>query len=212
MIKFRFKRLNLSLNTRTTSILIDPNVVPADKITNHIVFVCKPYYIDCLITEVSIDNLLYNPTYTPMTLRKEEILDKHRPVLCSFGISTKDEELDFPSLYWMHQLHKCPYKQLYITGSAKYSTKPLTKSLTYILLAVKIELLLHWLLNGQYESDVDSENNKDMYSQGPSSHAIALKHLTLLPFTQLFPRSKLKDNFFFFFIYYYFFFRSNVFH
>jgi hypothetical protein len=106
----------------------------------------------------------------------------------------------------MHQLHKCPYKQRYITGSAKCSTKPLTKSLTYILLAVKIELLLHWLLNGQYESDVDSENNKDMYSQVPSSHAIALKHLTLLPFTQLFPRSKLKDKFFSFFLILFFFF------
>jgi hypothetical protein len=31
--------------------------------------------------------------YIPTTLTKEEILDKHRPVLCSFGISAKDEEL-----------------------------------------------------------------------------------------------------------------------
>ena len=45
---------------------------------------------------IGIDNSLGNPTYT--TLTKEEILDKHRSVLCSFGISTKDEELDPPSL------------------------------------------------------------------------------------------------------------------
>jgi hypothetical protein len=31
----------------------------------------------------------------------DEILDNHRSVLCSFGISTKDEELDLPSLYWI---------------------------------------------------------------------------------------------------------------
>jgi hypothetical protein len=32
-----------------------------------------------------------------MTDAKEEILDNHRRDLCSFGISTKDEELDLPS-------------------------------------------------------------------------------------------------------------------
>jgi len=43
--------------------------------------------------------LVGNRTYTPTTLAKEEILDNHRSVLYSFGISTKDEELDLPSLY-----------------------------------------------------------------------------------------------------------------
>jgi hypothetical protein len=51
-----------------------------------------------LIKEVGIENLLGNPTYTPTTRTKEEILDNHRSVICSFGISTKDEELDLPSL------------------------------------------------------------------------------------------------------------------
>jgi hypothetical protein len=54
-----------------------------------------------LIKELGIDNSLGNPTYTPTTLTKDEILDNHRSVLCSFGISTKDEELDLPSLYWI---------------------------------------------------------------------------------------------------------------
>jgi hypothetical protein len=63
---------------------------------------------------------------------KKNILDNHRSVLCSFGISTKDEELDLPSLYWIPKLHKCPFKQPYIAGSAKCSTKPLSKLLTCI--------------------------------------------------------------------------------
>jgi hypothetical protein len=46
-----------------------------------------------------------NPTYTPMTDAKEEVLDNHRCDLCSFGISTKDEELDLPSLYKIPKLH-----------------------------------------------------------------------------------------------------------
>ena len=84
--------------------------------------------------------LIYIPTYTPTTLTKDEILDNHRSVLYSFGISTKDEELDLPSLYWIPKVHKCPFKQRYIAGSAKCSTEPLSKLLTYILSAVKTSL------------------------------------------------------------------------
>jgi hypothetical protein len=69
----------------------------------------------CLINELGIDNSLGNPTYTP-TLSKEETLYNNRSVLCSFVISTKGEELDLPSLYWIPLLHKCPFKQRYIAG------------------------------------------------------------------------------------------------
>jgi hypothetical protein len=55
----------------------------------------------------------------------------YRSVLYSFGISTIDEELDLPSLYWIPKLHKCPFKQCYIAGFVKCSTKPISKSLFY---------------------------------------------------------------------------------
>ena len=92
------------MRTRSTSIFKDPNVAKhlpllhdtygigsADKAPNNIVCVCKSHYIACLIKALGIDNSLGNPTYTPTTLMKEEILDNHRSVLCSFGISTKEE-------------------------------------------------------------------------------------------------------------------------
>jgi hypothetical protein len=50
--------------------------------------------------ELNINNSLGNPTYTPTTLTKEEILGNYRSVLCSFGISTKDEELDLQCNYY----------------------------------------------------------------------------------------------------------------
>ena len=130
------------MSTRCTSIFKDPNVaiakhlsllhykyviVSTDKAPNNIIFVCKSHYIDCLMKELGIDNSLGNPTYTPMTLTKEEILDNHRSVLCSFGISMKNwiyHNQQIPKLY------KCPFKQRYIVGSAKSSTKPLSKLLT----------------------------------------------------------------------------------
>ena len=120
------------MSTRSTTIFKDPNVakhlsllhakyvvVSSDKAPNNIVCVCKSHYIDCLIKGLGIDNLLGNPTNTSTTLTKEETLDNHRSVLCSFGISTKNEELDLPSLYWIHELQKCPFKQHYIAGSVK---------------------------------------------------------------------------------------------
>ena len=101
-----FGRWELLNNHR--SLLHDKYViVSADKAPNNIVIVCKSHYIDCLINELGIDNSLGNPTYTTTTFTKEELLDNHRSVLCFFGISTKDEEQDLPSLYWIPKLHKC---------------------------------------------------------------------------------------------------------
>ena len=95
------------MNIRSTSIFKDPNVAKHlsflhDKyviVLVDIVFVCKSNYNDCLFRELGINYSLWNLKYTPTTITKEEILDNHRSVICSFGISIKDEELDLPSLY-----------------------------------------------------------------------------------------------------------------
>ena len=57
--------------------------------------------------------------------------------MTSFGLSTKDCDLDLPNLYWIPKLHKHPYKQRFIAGSSKCSTKPLSKLLTTILSTIK---------------------------------------------------------------------------
>ena len=57
-------------------------VVPTDKALK-IAFVCKSHYIHCLIKELCIDNALGNPTYTPMTPMKEEILDNRNLFVCA---------------------------------------------------------------------------------------------------------------------------------
>lgn len=62
----------------------------------------KSHYLDDLLKELAIDNSLVNSlvnlTCTATTLAKEKIIDNHRSVLCLFGISTKNEELNLPSL------------------------------------------------------------------------------------------------------------------
>ena len=82
-----------------------------------------------------------NPTYNLTAMSKEEILQNHHSVMLTvmlaFGISLPEEDIDLPKLYWIPKLHKNPYKQRYIAGSAKCSTKPLSQILTRILTAVK---------------------------------------------------------------------------
>ena len=51
--------------------------------------------------------------------------------------SLPEEDIDLPKLYWIPKLHKNPYKQRYIAGSAKCSTKSPSQILTRILTTVK---------------------------------------------------------------------------
>ena len=150
LILARMRRIKTSMSTNAKSIFDDPTViktlsylhdnyviVPADKAHNNMVFVCKRHYIDCLVKEMGIDSALGNSTYTRSTIPKEDILKNHESVLSSFGITVSDENSNLPSIYWIPKLHKCPYKQRYIAGSAKCTTKPLSKVLTSLLTAVK---------------------------------------------------------------------------
>ena len=143
-----------------------------------------------MIKELGIDNSLGNPTYIPTTLTKEEILDNHRSVLCSFENSTKDEELDLPSLFWIQKLHKCPFKQHYIARSARGSTKPLSKLLICILYDTSYsdgDVNQMWIL----------QNSKDLleYIQARSlSFCNSIKTFDLSTLYTNIPHSKLKDT------------------
>ena len=75
LIQIRISKLRRSMSKRGKSVFSNPDaaktlstihdkyvVVPADKAPNNIVFVCKTYYIQCLINELGIDSSLGNPT------------------------------------------------------------------------------------------------------------------------------------------------------
>ena len=81
-----------------------------------------------------------NPIYKLTTLSTEKILQKLNSVRVSFGIYLSGEDLVFPKLYKISKLHKIPYKQSYMVGSAKSSPNPLSQILTRILTIVYEEL------------------------------------------------------------------------
>jgi hypothetical protein len=134
------------------------------------------------------------------SVTKEEILDNHRSVLCSFGISTKDGELDLPSLYWIPKLLKCPFKQHYIVGSNKCSTKPLSKLLTCILSAVKTGLQSY--CDTSYSSGGMNQmwilkNSKNLLEYIQSMSLSSCNSIKTLDFSTLYttiPHSKLKEK------------------
>ena len=96
-------------------------VVPVDSAPNNVgFFLCKSHNTHCLIKELGIGNSPDNPTYTPTTLTKEEILDNHGFRLCSFGISTNYKELDLP---YATRFLKYTSVLGYIAGSTDCFTK-----------------------------------------------------------------------------------------
>jgi hypothetical protein len=115
-------------------------IVPADKASNNIVFVCKSYYFECLIKELGINNnTSSNATYKPTWLDKDEILANDRSFMTSLNISSGKESDDLPYLYWIPKLHKTPCKERYIAGSSTCSTKELSIHLTKFMSAVNEE-------------------------------------------------------------------------
>ena len=112
-------------------------VVPANKASNNTVLVCKTHYINCLMEELGMSTMTGNPTYNLTVMSMDEILQNHYSVMLTFGISLPEEDIDLPKLYLIPKLHKNSYKQRYIAGSAKCSTKPLFQIQTRILAAVK---------------------------------------------------------------------------
>ena len=84
-------------------------VVPADKASNNVVFVCKKYYIQCLINELGIAAVGDgNATYHRTAFSKDDILSNHDSVISSFGIPSNNHK-NIQFLYWIPKLHKNPY-------------------------------------------------------------------------------------------------------
>jgi hypothetical protein len=77
-------------------------IVPADKASNNIVFVCKSYYFECLIKELGMNsNTSSNTTYKLTSFDKDEILANHRSLMNSWNIPSVKKSEVLPYLYWI---------------------------------------------------------------------------------------------------------------
>ena len=115
LVQGRIHKLKNCVNSRPKSVFKDQEavkclsslhdkyvIVPADKASNNIVFVCKSYYYECLIKELGINsNTSSNTTYKPTSFDKDEILANHRSFMTSLNIPSGKESEDLPYLYWI---------------------------------------------------------------------------------------------------------------
>ena len=107
---------------------------------------------------------------------------------------------DLPSFYWIPKLHKCPFKQRFIAGSAKCSTKPLSKLLTCILSAVKTRLQSYCdtsFSRGGVNQMWILKNSKDLLEYIQSRSLSSCNNIKTCDFSNLYttiPHSMLKDR------------------
>jgi hypothetical protein len=107
--------------------------------------------------------------------------------------------MDLPSLYRIPKLHKCPFKQHVIAGSAKCSTKPLSQLSTFIPSPVKIGLQSY--CDTSYSMGVNQirilKNSKDLLEYIQSISLCSCNSIKTFDFSILYttiPDSKLKDR------------------
>ena len=87
LVNRRVSVLSRTMSRRHESVFDDPDVaaelaeihekfvvVPADKVSNNNVFVCKTHCINCLMEELGMSTMTINPTYNLTAMSKEEIL------------------------------------------------------------------------------------------------------------------------------------------
>jgi hypothetical protein len=117
-------------------------LVPADKASNTIVFLCKNYYYECLLNELGFTYTSGNPTYTRINRTRDETLQNYLSVLNTFNFPKNQDQFELPDLYWVPKLHKSPYKKMHCRSS-KCSSKPLSLLLTKLLTAIKESLQIY---------------------------------------------------------------------
>ena len=142
-----------------------------------------------------------NPTYNLTAMSKEEILQNHHSVMLTFGISLPEEDIHLYKLYWIAKLHKNPYKQRYIEGSAKCSTKPLSQVLTRILTAVKEKGLQKYCDTAYARSGVNQmwilKNSKELLDNLKAQSLLSVNSIKSFDFSTLYttiPHDKLKSK------------------
>ena len=106
------------------------------------VFVCEKYYYVCRTNQ--INELEISKNYGKNTrFYKKSNLANHKSFVSSMNIPINAENDALPTLYWIPNIHKNPYRERYIAGSYTCSTKELSKSMTYIVPAVRGRLKAH---------------------------------------------------------------------
>ena len=102
-------------------------MVPIDKASNNIAFICKRYYAITILKELGFYNTP-NPTYEPIILPLPDLITQQIKALeDNFHIKTSDNFKNIPSIYCLPKMHKTPIKFRFIISSKYCASKQLSK-------------------------------------------------------------------------------------
>ena len=89
----------------------------ADKAGSNVIVVCKKYYLDVILKELT-NNLDLPTTYVMENTSKVQIVNKHlEDIVGRMGIPVNENMEQLPSFYWLPKLHKTPYGSRFIAAT-----------------------------------------------------------------------------------------------
>ena len=109
-------------------------IVPIDKATNNVAFICKRFYASVLVKELGLDGQSDSATYESMMNKNTNtIIQSHTKDLKSkFNLKVPSASNLLPHIYWLPKLHKNPIKFRFIIAAPNCSVKPLSQAVTTI--------------------------------------------------------------------------------
>ena len=134
-------------------------IVPIDKASNNVAFICKRYYASVILKELGILGSATS-TYTPVEDKTpEDIIGQHKADLKrDFNITVEDSMSSLPDIYWTPRLHKNPVKCRFIIASKYCTVKHLSKSISSIF--------------SLFSKQIETYNKKAHYYSGIKSYWI----------------------------------------
>ena len=143
-------------------------IVPIDKATGNIAFVCKRFYASVIVDELGLRDQTSTSTYKSVIDKtSNEITKKHVKFLKDkFGLLDHPaENTRLPNIYWLPKMHKNPIKFRFIIAAPDCSIKPLSKAVAAVfrLLQSQIE---SYSLKSKFFSGVNTfwviQNNRSI--------------------------------------------------
>ena len=180
-------------------------VTTADKAGNNIVFICKKFYHERILSELGAcpgsDDPKGNSTYKVCSKSINSILQSHVAFCKQYKIDLSKHFHSLPYFHWLPKLHKRPYGSRFIAASSSCSTTIISKILTACLSLVKQRqqryydamyrnsgIQSYWLIKN---SDEVSQVVSDVNRRGPVTSIRTYDFSTL--YTNL-PHSELKER------------------
>ena len=108
-------------------------IVPIDKASSNVAFVCKRHYATVIKNELRFslpadDSMTYKLIKTPPA----SVIKRHFKFLKTCDLKTDEKMEKLPSMYWIPKLHKNPIGEIFVIASPECSIKPLLKDDTCI--------------------------------------------------------------------------------